>query len=52
MKIHKTFKDKLLLYFYGELNTIDSNSFEQHLQECSECSDEMSRLNEMKHSLQ
>ena len=52
MKIHKTFKDKLLLYFYGELNTIDSNLFEQHLQKCSECSDEMSRLNEMKHSLQ
>jgi len=52
MNTHKTFKDKLLLYFYGELNAVESKLFEQHLAECTECNGEINRLNEMKHSLQ
>ncbi|MDO9549289.1 MAG: HEAT repeat domain-containing protein [Candidatus Marinimicrobia bacterium] len=52
MKTHKTFEDKLLLYFYDELNADDIKLFEKHLSECSECTGELNRLNGMKHSLQ
>ena len=52
MKTHKSFKDLLLLYFYDELNTRDTQIFKDHLANCSECSGELNRLNEMKSSLQ
>jgi len=52
MKTHATFEEKLLLYFYGELNAVDMKLVGQHLAECTKCSGELGRLNEMKHSLQ
>ncbi|MBN2600754.1 MAG: hypothetical protein JXR87_02030 [Candidatus Marinimicrobia bacterium] len=52
MNTHKAFKEKLLLYFYGELNAVESKLFEQHLAKCTECNGEINRLNEMKRSLQ
>jgi len=48
---HKQFDEMLMLYFYGELSSVETRIFQNHLDKCPYCQHELNKLKEMKDSL-